>query len=148
MDLTVGVTALPARELIHSCGGESSAEIRARVIAARERQMARDGRLNARLQGRRLRARTTLDARGAQDVRHRADEDSRSRPEATTACCVSRGRSLTWMARSRSAPIISPRRCSFAGGSPSTHSVRSGQAVTQPSLNPSTAEKRRKRKSH
>jgi magnesium chelatase family protein len=62
MDLTVGVTALPARELIHSSGGETSAQIRARVIAARERQMARDGRLNARLQGRRLRARTALDA--------------------------------------------------------------------------------------
>ena len=55
MDLTVGVTALPARELIHSGGGESSEAIRVRVVAARERQMARDGRLNARLQGRTLR---------------------------------------------------------------------------------------------
>ncbi len=62
MDLTVGVTALPARDLIHSSGGESSDAVRARVIAARTRQMARDGTLNARLQGRRLRARTALDA--------------------------------------------------------------------------------------
>ena len=62
MDLTVGVTALPARELIHSGGGEPSEAIRVRVVAARERQMARDGRLNARLQGRTLRSRTVFDA--------------------------------------------------------------------------------------
>lgn len=62
MDLTVGVSALPARELIGSVPGEGSDQVRARVVAARERQMARDGRLNARLQGRELRARTTLDA--------------------------------------------------------------------------------------
>ena len=62
MDLTVGVTALPARDLVHSSGGESSSDIRARVVAARQRQVVRDGRLNARLHGRRLRARTALDA--------------------------------------------------------------------------------------
>jgi magnesium chelatase family protein len=62
MDLTVGVTALPARDLVHSSDGESSADIRVRVVAARQRQVTRDGRLNARLHGRRLRARTALDA--------------------------------------------------------------------------------------
>ena len=36
--------------------------MRDRVVAARDRQMARDGVLNARLQGRELRARTALDA--------------------------------------------------------------------------------------
>ena len=61
MDLTVPVAALPARELSASPGGEASASIRARVVAARERQVARDGLLNARLQGRALRARTRLD---------------------------------------------------------------------------------------
>ncbi len=61
MDLTVGVRALPARELMQSSGGEPSEGIRARVVAARERQMVRDGQLNARLHGRRLRARTELD---------------------------------------------------------------------------------------
>jgi magnesium chelatase family protein len=35
--------------------------VRARVVAARERQMARDAMLNARLQGRALRSRTQLD---------------------------------------------------------------------------------------
>jgi magnesium chelatase family protein len=61
MDLSVGVAALSARELGASPSGETSAQLRARVVAARDRQLARDGRLNARLQGRDLRARTTLE---------------------------------------------------------------------------------------
>jgi magnesium chelatase family protein len=61
MDLTVPVAALPARDLTAASGGESSAEIRGRVIAARIRQLSRDGVLNARLQGRDLRARAPLD---------------------------------------------------------------------------------------
>jgi magnesium chelatase family protein len=63
MDLTVPVAALPARELTGAPDGEPSSAIRARVIAARERQMSRDGLLNARLQGRALRERTRLDGR-------------------------------------------------------------------------------------
>ena len=55
------VSALPARELSAAPGGEASAILRERVVAARERQMSRDGVLNARLQGRELRARTALD---------------------------------------------------------------------------------------
>ena len=39
-----------------------SAAVRARVVAARGRQVARDAMLNARLQGRMLRSRTQLDA--------------------------------------------------------------------------------------
>jgi magnesium chelatase family protein len=62
MDLSVAVTALPARELSASPGGEASTAIRARVVEARARQLARDGALNARLQGRALRGRTRLDA--------------------------------------------------------------------------------------
>ena len=61
MDLTVSVAALPARDLSAAVTSESSAAIRARVEGARERQMSRDGMLNARLQGRLLRARTALD---------------------------------------------------------------------------------------
>jgi magnesium chelatase family protein len=61
MDLTVPVAALPARELSTAAAGESSATIRTRVETARARQMARDGKLNVRLQGRSLRARTPLD---------------------------------------------------------------------------------------
>ncbi len=60
MDLTVGVAALPARELTRGPGGESSDQIRTRVVAARRRQMERRGRLNARLHGRALRGCTEL----------------------------------------------------------------------------------------
>ena len=62
IDLTVPVAAMPARELSEAAGGESSAALRGRVIAARERQRARHGGLNAALAGRRLRSLTALDA--------------------------------------------------------------------------------------
>ena len=61
IDLTVAVAAMPARDLSDATGGEPSSAIRERVVAARERQAVRDGVLNARLQGRRLRAATLLD---------------------------------------------------------------------------------------
>ena len=64
LDLSVTVHALPARDLEASAGGEPSAAIRARVLAARDRQVQRDGRLNARLHGRALRSRAALDAAG------------------------------------------------------------------------------------
>jgi magnesium chelatase family protein len=53
---------MPARELSEAAGGEDSASVRARVVAARERQWQHEGVLNARLHGRRLRAATALDA--------------------------------------------------------------------------------------
>jgi magnesium chelatase family protein len=61
LDLSVTVSALPPRELHEEAGGEGSAAIRARVVAARGRQLARDGVLNARLEGRLLRRRVQLD---------------------------------------------------------------------------------------
>ena len=61
MDLSVALSALPARELTAAAGGESSSAMRARVVAARARQMGRDGLLNARLQGRDLRERSRLE---------------------------------------------------------------------------------------
>src|SRR5688500_3417217 len=61
IDLTVAVAAMPARELSDATGGEPSSAIRPRVVAARECQIRRDGVLNARLHGRRLRAATILD---------------------------------------------------------------------------------------
>jgi magnesium chelatase family protein len=62
LDLTVAVSAVPPEELQSDDGGESSASIRARVVAARERQLARNGRLNARLAGRVLRSCARFDA--------------------------------------------------------------------------------------
>jgi magnesium chelatase family protein len=60
IDLTVAVASVPAHELQSEELAESSAAIRERVVAARERQILRGGVLNARLHGRALRARSTL----------------------------------------------------------------------------------------
>jgi magnesium chelatase family protein len=60
MDLSVAVSNVSAREIQSGAGGESSSVIRARVSAARQRQLARSGMLNARLQGRALRSRAAL----------------------------------------------------------------------------------------
>jgi magnesium chelatase family protein len=64
IDLSVTVQGLPARELHEDSGGEPSSAIRARVVAARNRQLSRDGVLNGRLEGRTLRQRVRLDASG------------------------------------------------------------------------------------
>jgi magnesium chelatase family protein len=62
LDLTVRVASVPPRDLQEAEPGEPSSSIRVRVTAARGRQLARDGRLNARLHGRFLKERTRLDA--------------------------------------------------------------------------------------
>ena len=64
MDLSVPVAALSPRQLQERADGEASLPMRTRVIAARNRQLERDGRLNVRLEGRSLRARVRLDAEG------------------------------------------------------------------------------------
>ena len=61
IDLTVDVAAVTAQDLQSPPPGETSAEIRDRVVATRARQLARDGTLNSRLQGRALRDRCALD---------------------------------------------------------------------------------------
>jgi len=61
IDLHVGVARVPFEELARSAPGESSATIRARVLAARTRQRARNT-LNAHLRGAALRAHAALDA--------------------------------------------------------------------------------------
>jgi magnesium chelatase family protein len=66
VDLTLGMTALRASELMAGAGGESTAVIRSRVVTARTRQLARDGHLNSRLHGRTLRARAQLSAEARQ----------------------------------------------------------------------------------
>jgi magnesium chelatase family protein len=60
IDLHVTVTRVPFEELAQAEPGEPSATIRARVVAARERQSAR-GPLNAELRGAALRAHAALD---------------------------------------------------------------------------------------
>jgi magnesium chelatase family protein len=67
IDLHVEVPALPYRALAETAdgaGGEPSATVRARVVAARARQQARGPRWNARLGSAELRAFAPLDAEG------------------------------------------------------------------------------------
>jgi magnesium chelatase family protein len=68
IDLSVDVPAVPASVLTAAESGESSERVRARVIDARARQSRRSGDggllVNARLEGRRLRAVCRLDADG------------------------------------------------------------------------------------
>ena len=49
IDIQLDIPAVPAEKLSRIKGGESSAVVRERVIAARERMVARQGTVNARL---------------------------------------------------------------------------------------------------
>jgi magnesium chelatase family protein len=64
IDLHVEVPALPYRALADEAPGESSGQVRARVVAARARQHARGPSSNARLPSTRLAAVAPLDAEG------------------------------------------------------------------------------------
>ncbi len=61
IDLHVEVPAVPADELLGAPAGESSAAVRARVEAARDRAVARQGKPNQALQGREIDAHLLLD---------------------------------------------------------------------------------------
>jgi len=73
IDLHVEVPALPLSDLQRSQPGEESAAVRARVIAARQRQQQRSGCHNARLEGSALLSATAL-ADGEQTFLHYALE--------------------------------------------------------------------------
>ena len=62
IDLHVEVAALPANELLAAPAGETSASVRARCVAARERALARQGVPNQALHGEALDTHAQLDA--------------------------------------------------------------------------------------
>ena len=62
IDLFIEVPAVPAESLRDKASGESSAQVRQRVIAARERQHARQGKANAALTSREIDHFCTADA--------------------------------------------------------------------------------------
>ena len=64
IDLHVRLVA-PQDDWLSSSGGEASEAVRARVLACRERQLARQGCINAQLEGALLRRHVALDERGA-----------------------------------------------------------------------------------
>jgi magnesium chelatase family protein len=77
LDLQIEVPALTAAELFEARCGESTATVRERVLAARERQRAR-GWLNARLPHTALREAFVLDAAGARLVADAVDRGGMS----------------------------------------------------------------------
>jgi magnesium chelatase family protein len=64
IDIHIEVAAVPPEEIAGRSEGEPSAKIRARVSAARERQLARQGKPNAQLTSREVGQYTMLDAEG------------------------------------------------------------------------------------
>jgi magnesium chelatase family protein len=62
IDLHVEVPALPASDLMTAQGGESTATVRERVVAARERAVHRQGHANQTLHGKALEAHAHLEA--------------------------------------------------------------------------------------
>ncbi len=75
LDLIVEVEAVPITELTQGAPGESSAAVRARVLAARERQAARRtrARVNANLAGAELKKHAALDSIGRAILERSAD---------------------------------------------------------------------------
>jgi magnesium chelatase family protein len=65
IDLMIEVPAVPFADLATSTASESSAEVRARVVRAHERQMSRQGVANARLEAGRVESLCAPDAAGA-----------------------------------------------------------------------------------
>ena len=77
IDIQIEVPALTARELQSAANGESSAVVRARVLAAREYQRARGG-MNAALPPSRLSECCTLDSAGRRLVTDAVDRGGMS----------------------------------------------------------------------
>ena len=67
-DLSLEIPSVPWSDLQDGVVAESSAAVRARVLAARARQLDRQGCLNARLEGRALRAACPLGDRAAEGL--------------------------------------------------------------------------------
>ena len=74
IDLKVGVRRVPLGALAAEPAGESSAPVRERVLAARRRQLGRQGCLNAQLKPARLRQLASLDAGSRQTLERWAEQ--------------------------------------------------------------------------
>jgi magnesium chelatase family protein len=70
IDLHIEVPALPEADLTAAEGGESSRAVQRRVAAARERQLARQGKPNALLGGKEIDRHCALDETGQSLLRH------------------------------------------------------------------------------
>jgi magnesium chelatase family protein len=74
IDLKVGVRRVPLEALTSEPRGEASSSVRERVLAARRRQVERQGCLNAQLKPARLRQLASLDAASRQTLERWAEQ--------------------------------------------------------------------------
>ena len=95
IDLKVGVRRVPLEALASEPKGESSAPVRQRVLAARRRQIERQGCLNALLKPARLRQLATLDAASRQTLERWAEQ----------RCLTARGFHRAWRVARTSADL-------------------------------------------
>lgn len=109
IDLHVHVGAVSALDMTLPPPAEGSAEVAARVAAARGRQTARGVRSNAELEGEKLEAFATPDEAGRKLVMQAAEKLRLSRA-ARRGCCASRAPSPIWRAPKSSAGSTLPRR--------------------------------------
>ena len=106
--------AVPITELTEGPGGETSAAVRARVLDARERQLARPirARVNATLTGPELKKVAALDAAGRRLLERSAERCICQRAPFTASSAL-RGPSPTWRTPMPSRPSISAKRCNI-----------------------------------
>jgi magnesium chelatase family protein len=96
IDLHVEVGALAADELVNTPPGEATADIRRRVVTARERALARQGSTNQALEGRAIDAQCQLDDSGAKFLNTAAPPAWAGRAAASTAASRWPERLPTW----------------------------------------------------
>ena len=118
IDLQIEIARVPFDDMVRYDGAERSASIRARVVAARERQRTRFAEHRFLLQRRDSRKRDAplLRARRARDALTGASraQSVNSRRARSTGSRASPARSPILAATTRFAPSTSPRRCSTA----------------------------------
>ena len=110
IDLHVEVGALPADELLAAPPGETTAAVRARCVAARQRALARQGTPNQALQGEALDQHAHLDA-------------------ATTQFLTTAATRLGWSARATHRALKVARTIADLAGSPAVTSAHIAEAV-------------------
>jgi magnesium chelatase family protein len=110
IDLHVEVPAVPSEQLLHASGGESTAPVRARCVAARERAVQRQGKPNQGLQGKEIDLHAGLDAAGAKFLHVAAAR-------------------LGWSARSTHRALKVARTIADLAGAASTQMEHVGEAV-------------------
>jgi magnesium chelatase family protein len=92
VDLHIEVLVVPLDDMASRPGGDSSVTIRARIVAAHERQLARQGQPNAQLSTPEIYKHGQSDSAGRQVLKHSVSRSGLSACGYVTACSRSRAR--------------------------------------------------------